>query len=97
MKGDHMGGLWLVALLGLSVMAVVTAQGIKWKLLNSAIILGFVAVGLGIGAAMGAWGRNMEIGALTAIPLAVGLGAVGALGCWRRNKMREKKSLELRA
>jgi predicted RND superfamily exporter protein len=90
-------GLWLGAFLVLSVMAVVTARGIKWKLLNIAIILGFVAVGLGIGAAMGAWGGNMEIGGLAAVPLAVGLGAADALGCWRQNKMREKKSLEVRA
>ena len=83
-------GLGLLALLVLSVMAVVTAKPIKWKLLNITIVIGFMAAGLGIGAALGAWGQNMEIGGHVAVPLAILLGAVGALGCWRRNKMRDK-------
>jgi hypothetical protein len=92
-----MSGLSLIALLGLSIMAILSAKGIKWKLLNIIIILGCAAAVVGIGAAVGAWGGNMKIGGLVAMPLAICLGAVGAFGCWWRNKMQEKKSPEVQA
>jgi hypothetical protein len=85
-----MGSIWLLGLLLLSAMAVITAKGIKWKLINLAIILGFIGAGISIGAGLGAWGQNMAIGGELAVPLAICFGAVGALGCWRRNRIREK-------
>jgi hypothetical protein len=83
----------LLALVALSVLAIASAKGMKWKLLNLLIILAFMGLGLLIGWGMGMWGKNMEIGALVAIPLACLLGAVGALGCWRRNKRRAKANI----
>lgn len=84
--------LALLAFVAFAVLAIATAKGAKWKALNALIIIGFMATGLGIGALLGVWGGNMEIGGHAAIPLAELLGVVGGLGCWRRNKWREKRS-----
>jgi len=84
--------LALLALIAFAVLAIATAKGAKWKGINALIIIGFMAAGIGIGALLGAWGGNMEIGGDAAVPLAELLGAVGGLGCWRRNKRREKRS-----
>jgi hypothetical protein len=88
-----MQAIFLLILIGLSVVAIVGGKGAKWKLLNLLIIIGFMAVGLGIGWALGAWGSNMAIGAAAALPLAILLGCVGALGCYRRNGIRAKANV----
>ena len=85
-----MGGLGLLLLLVLSAYAITTAKGTKWKLLNLLIIIAFMAAGIGIGIALGAWGGSMAIGGHAAAALSVLLGAVGALECARRNKRRAK-------
>ena|SRR5215475_7716630 len=72
---NSMGGVWLLAMVGLSGIAIATAKGWKWKLINLGIILTFISAGLGIGFAAGAWGENGAIGALIAIPLATWFGA----------------------
>jgi hypothetical protein len=89
-----MTALPLLLLIALAVLAVIGAKGAKSKILNIAVILGFMAVGLGIGALLGVWGKNNGLGAEFAVPLAELLGAVGAFGCMRRNKWIEKKNVE---
>jgi len=84
-----MAGLWLLALVVLSIAAVATAKGV-WRLYNVGIILAFMLAGVGVGAAAGAWGHNATIGGHIAASLMLCLGAVGALGCWRRNNKRAK-------
>lgn len=91
--GNSMGGAILLAMVGLSGLAVVTAKGWKWKLINFGIILLAIAAGFGLGAAAGAWGESMAIGGMIAVPLAEWFAIAAALGCWRRNKMREKTAL----
>ena len=81
----------LLLLVAFTVLAISTAKGPKWKIINIFIILGFMAVGFGIGALLGLWGGNMAIGGEAAVPLAELLGAVGGLGCWRRNTRRNKQ------
>jgi hypothetical protein len=55
------------------------------------IILAFAAVGLGLGYFAAIWGKNSELGALIAVPLATLLGVVGAFGCYRRNRQRARQ------
>jgi hypothetical protein len=86
------GAVFLLALIILSIMAIIGAKGGKRKLLNLLIILGFVAFGLGLGAAFGAWAGNMALGGHIAAALSIPIGAVGAYGCVRRNKRRAKQS-----
>jgi len=86
-----MASLPLILLVICAVLAVAGAKGAKWKLLNVAIIVGFMVLGFGIGWLLGLWGGNMTIGAEAAVPLSLLLGALGGLGCIRRNKWREKK------
>jgi hypothetical protein len=83
-------GIWLVALIVLSYLAISTAKGSKWRLTNLGIIVVAVAFGFGLGVAGGVWGKNMELGGMIAVPLATWLGIFIAIGCWRRNKMRDK-------
>jgi|SRR5882724_11157085 len=90
--GNSMGGVWLVAMIVLSYLAISTAKGSKWRLINLAIIIGAATFGFGLGAAAGAWGRNMEIGGMIAVTLATWFGITAALGCWRRNKLRDNAS-----
>ena len=91
MNSNPMGGLWLLVLVVLAVFAVAGAKGAKWKVLNSAIIMAFMVAGLAVGAGLGAWGGNMEIGGHAAASLMILLGAVGALGCIRRDKRRKNQ------
>jgi hypothetical protein len=44
-----MAAIWLVALLLGSAFAIASGQGAKWKLLNTVIILGCMALGLVLG------------------------------------------------
>ncbi|HKF53678.1 MAG TPA: hypothetical protein VKB26_15285 [Candidatus Acidoferrales bacterium] len=88
-------GIGLLLLAAFAVLAVATSKGLKSKVLSILIIIGFMAVGLGIGFLLGRWGDNNVIGAEIAVPLSELLGAVGGLGCWRRNKWREKREVLL--
>jgi hypothetical protein len=54
-------------------------------------ILAVAAVGLGLGYFAAIWGKNSELGALIAVPLATLLGVVGAFGCYRRNRQRARQ------
>ena len=91
MNSGPMGALAFIACLVLSIMALIGAKGLKWKLLNLAIILGFMATGIAIGYGFGAWGSSPTIGAEVAVVLMPWLGLAGALGCIRRNKRRDKE------
>jgi len=82
--------LWLV----LSVLAVIGAKGAKAKLLSVGIIVACMAAGILIGAGIGLWGHNMEIGAHVAAPLMFWVGAVGAFHCIRRNRAKENATTE---
>ena len=83
-----MGLLWLATLFVVTGIAVAGAKGAKQKLLNLLIIVACVALGLGIGYAIGFWGKNMAIGVEAAVPLGISLGVIAAVGCWQRNRMR---------
>jgi hypothetical protein len=85
---NPMGTVFLVALVVLGGAAIAGAKGAKWKAINFGIILGFMAVGVGIGFLIGELGGNSAIGGHAAAPLMILLGCVGALGCFRRNKRR---------
>jgi lysylphosphatidylglycerol synthetase-like protein (DUF2156 family) len=89
-SSNPMGAFWLLLLLVLSVYAIASAKGVRWKLFNLLIIIAFMAAGLGVGFALGAWGGNMAIGGHAAASLTILLGVVGALGCALRNKRRSK-------
>jgi hypothetical protein len=54
---------------------------VKWKLLNAAVILGCMALGFGIGYAVGLGSVNMGFVRNAGWPFAVMFGIVGALGC----------------
>jgi hypothetical protein len=90
MNSKAIAGLVFLGCLVLSGFAIAGAEGIKWKFLNL-IILAFMAMGLGVGFGLGAWGNNQTIGAEIAMGLMPWLGVVGAFGCLRRNKMRLSK------
>ena len=79
-----------LAFVAMSVAAIATAKGPKWRLINLGIILAFCLAGIGIGFIAAAWGQNSELGGHIASSLMILLGFVGALGCYRRNKRREK-------
>ena len=83
--------LFLLALIGPSVAAIVTAKG-RWKLYNLGIILGSIFAGLAIGVGAAAWGRNMASGAFFAVPVAIILGIIAAVGCWICNALRAKST-----
>ena len=79
------GAVFLLALIILSIFAIAGAKGLKWKLLNLLIIVGFMAGGLTIGLAVGG---DSATGGHLAAALMPPLGAVGAFACLRRNKRR---------
>lgn len=83
-----MATVLLAGLIVVAALAIAGGKGVKSKLLNVIIILGFMSLGLFIGYAAGMWGKNMEIGAEAALPLSISLGLVAAIGCLRRNKTR---------
>jgi hypothetical protein len=83
-----MGGVFLLALIVLTIFAVVGAKESKWKFLNLLIIVGFMGLGLLVGFLIGG---NTAIGGHVSAALMAPIGAVGAFGCIRRNKMRAKK------
>jgi hypothetical protein len=91
---NPMSAVWYLLLIVLSCMAVVGGKGVKWKLLNLLIILGFMAGGIAVAFALGAWGGSGEIAGHLAFVLMPLMGCVGAFGCLRRNKRREKATAQ---
>jgi len=87
-NGNAVGGLFILLLLVLSIIAVFGAKG-KWKGINLGIIALSMAVGIGIGAALGALGGNNEIGAHLAATIMPLTGSCGAYVCIRKNKIRQ--------
>jgi hypothetical protein len=78
--------LWLVTLLLGSGFAVASGDGVKWKLLNVVIILGFMGLGYGLGYSLGLGTGNFGRVPNQALPLSMMFGIVGALGClWQSN------------
>jgi hypothetical protein len=78
--------LWLVTLILGSILAVVSGEGVKWKLVNLVIILGCMSLGYGLGYAVGLGSGNLGSVPNQALPLSMMFGIVGALGClWQSN------------
>jgi len=82
--------LWLAALILGSAFAIVGAQGVTWKLLNMVIILGCMALGLGLGYAAGLGSKNFGRVQDVAVPFSMIFGVVGAIGCVAQNVSRAK-------
>ncbi len=82
--------LWSAALILGVGFAIAGGQGVKWKLINVAIILGCMALGLGIGYAAGLGSKNMGSVPNEAVPFSMILGVVGAFGCVARNTTQAK-------
>jgi hypothetical protein len=80
--------LWLVPLILASAFAVAGAEGAQWKLINFAIILVCMGVGLGIGYAAGEGSGNLGRIPDAALPFSMILGIVGAMGCVAQNRSR---------
>ena len=86
-NGNAVGGLFLLLLIVLSIIAIFGAKG-KWKAINLGIIAFAIAIGIGIGVGLGAWGNNYEVGGHLAATLMPITGSCGAYVCIRRNKRR---------
>jgi hypothetical protein len=80
--------LWSAALILGAGFAIAGGQGVKWKLLNVAVILGCMALGFGIGYAAGLGSNNMGRVPHAAVPFSMMFGVVGAFGCVARNQWR---------
>lgn len=90
MNGNPVGGLFLMAFLGLTVWAVIEGQS-KWKLFNLLICLGGASIGLGMGALAGWWSDNDVLGGHLAASFLPIFGCAAAYICVRRNTIRKKK------
>jgi hypothetical protein len=89
---NPIAGLLLLAMVISSVVAIMGAKSLKWKLLNFLIILGFLALGVGFGAVAGEWAGNSELGGHMAAAIMSPFGLLGAFGCRWQNKRRAKGS-----
>jgi hypothetical protein len=79
----------LTQILGLVVIAawaILSAKGIRGRLLTLLTILAFMAGGLGVGFAIGAWDGNTAIRGNAATSWMILLGAVSGFGCVVRNR-----------
>jgi len=85
-----MAALWLVALLLGTGFAIATGPGAKWKILNMAIILGCMGIGLGLGYAIGLGSKNFGSVPNAAIPFSMMFGVLGAMVCVARNTWSAK-------
>jgi hypothetical protein len=85
-----MVSIWFAALILGFVFAVAGAKGAAWKLLNLTIIVGCMALGLGIGYAAGLGSRNFGRVSNAAVPFAVIFGVVAATACVAQNISRAK-------
>ena len=82
--------IWLAALILGSGFAIASGQGAKWKVLNAVIILACMALGLGLGYAVGLGSENMGFVRNQSVPFAVMFGIVGAMTCAARNTRSSK-------
>lgn len=82
--------VWLAALLLGAGFAISGAQNLQRKLLNLAIIAGCMAVGFGIGYAVGLGSANLGSVPGEGFPVAIMFGVVAALGCVQLNSWRAK-------
>ena len=89
MNPNPVGGLFLMAFVGLMVWAVFAAEG-KWKLFNLLISLGGAAIGVGLDALGGAFASNGELGGHLAASLLPIFGGAAAYICVRRSMIRKK-------
>jgi hypothetical protein len=85
-----MDALWLVPLLLGTSFAIATGPGAKWKVLNVAIILGCMGLGMGLGYAMGLGSKNLGVVPHAAIPFSMMFGVLGAMVCVARNTWSAK-------
>jgi hypothetical protein len=85
-----MVSIWFAALILGFAFAIVGAPDATWKLLNVTIILGCMALGLGIGYAAGLGSKNFGRVSNAAIPFAVIFGVVAATACVALNVSRTK-------
>ena len=82
--------IWLAALVLSSGFAIAAGQGAKWKILNAAIILSSMGLGLGLGYAVGLGSENMGFVRNQGLPFAMIFGIVGAMTCAARNTWSSK-------
>jgi hypothetical protein len=82
--------VWLAALIIGVAAAVAGGQGTKCKLMNSAIIVGCMALGFGIGYAAGLGSENLGRVRGAGWMFAFLLGIVASLGCMKLNNSRMK-------
>jgi hypothetical protein len=69
--------IWLAALILGSGFAIASGQGARWKVLNAVIILACMALGLGLGYALGLGSENMGFVRNQGVPFAMMFGIVG--------------------
>ncbi len=81
-----MNVIWLAALLLGSAFAIAGGPGVKRKLLNVAVILACMGVGLGLGYAAGLGSKYFGRVPNGAVPFSMMFGVAGALGCVWLNK-----------
>jgi hypothetical protein len=86
--------IWVAALVLGSGFAIFGAQRTSWALLNLAIILGCMAVGFGIGYALGLGKGNFGMVSNEGWPVAMMFGVVAAFGCVWLNSTRAQESAE---
>jgi len=82
--------VWLSALVLGAGFAIAGGQSAKWKCLNVSIIVGCMALGFGIGYAVGLGSQNLGSVKGEGWPVAMMFGIVGALGCLQLNSWRAK-------
>jgi hypothetical protein len=80
--------VWLAALVLGAGFAIAGGQSPKWRFLNLAIIVGCMALGFGIGYALGLGAGNLGSVSGAGWLLAIVLGIVGAFGCMQLNSWR---------
>jgi general secretion pathway protein G len=81
----------LVIFVLLTLLAVVRADG-KWKLWNSLIILGGLALGFGVAYIAGMWSKNMALGGEIAVPTSLAFGCLAAVLVSAQKESREARS-----
>jgi hypothetical protein len=82
--------VWLAALVLGAGFAIFGANNLQGKLLNLAIIAGCMALGFGIGYAVGLGTANLGSVPGEGLPVAIMFGVVAALGCVQLNSWRAK-------
>ncbi|HEY2544549.1 MAG TPA: hypothetical protein VGI46_00640 [Candidatus Acidoferrum sp.] len=82
--------LWLTTLILAAGFALAGAEGLQCKLLNVLITLGSMAVGFGLGYALGLGSGNFGRVPNAALPVSMMFGIVAALGCVWLNSCRAK-------